>query len=199
MAKVNTKNELINKAPVWQWDEKHYLMGTELINEVDIAARKVEKKWGIGRLRILIDNELRDKFDRQQVKFKMAMANGDLANLKVQATRMRNAYAAADNAAHQSGCDPAPEAWEAVMSDGTLLKVVRSDLEAWSVNASETPMEVWTMQEVVRLIETQVDEVRALKRRFKGAVLESLRVAKTDPLSGPRKPFVDDDIDSIKW
>src|SRR5262245_16824412 len=35
------------------------------LDRLDHVAREAERKWGIGRLRLLVDDELRAKFDRQ--------------------------------------------------------------------------------------------------------------------------------------
>ena len=43
------------------------LAGQEAIDDVHMVAVDMERKWGRGRLRLLVDADLREKFDRHRV------------------------------------------------------------------------------------------------------------------------------------
>jgi hypothetical protein len=40
-----------------------------VVDGVDHRTRELDRKWGIGRLRLLVDDELRARFDRQHQLF----------------------------------------------------------------------------------------------------------------------------------
>ena len=44
-----------------------------IIDGVDQVALEMERKWGVGRLRLLVSDFLRDKFDAQRDKFYAAI------------------------------------------------------------------------------------------------------------------------------
>jgi len=192
------KNELIErKAPVWQWTEKDYFQGNSFISEVDKLAVEMERKWGIGRLRLLIPAELRSKFDSQRFKFNSALNSGTLDNLKLECERMQRAYRAADKAAVESGARMLPEAWEVRLKDGTLAIIVRGDNEeALAAGRAEDiaagrEASVWTLEEVGMLIEqfgVQLNPLMQMKRFFKGALTE-VEVTRPDPVRHIDEPL----------
>ena len=192
------KNEPIErKAPVWQWTEKNYFQGNSFISEVDKLAVEMERKWGIGRLRLLIPEELRSKFDSQRFKFNSALNSGTLDNLKLECERMQRAYRAADKAAVESGARMLPEAWEVRLKDGSLAIIVRGDNEeALAAGRAEDiaagrEASVWTLEEVGMLIEqfgVQLNPLMQMKRFFKGALTE-VEVTRPDPVRHIDEPL----------
>ena len=118
-----------------------------ILDGVDAIARQMEGKWGVGRLRLLVGNALRIKFDAQKAKLDAAIATDEEAYIRTQAEGMRRAWLALDRAATESGAQPlAPEVWECVLpASGEVVSIVRTDVEAQRV-ARET--EVWTLTEI---------------------------------------------------
>jgi hypothetical protein len=43
------------------------LVAQAILDGLDETARQMERKWGVGRLRLLVDDALRGKFDAQKV------------------------------------------------------------------------------------------------------------------------------------
>jgi hypothetical protein len=201
------KNDLIErKAPVWQWTEKEYMQGNALISSVDLIAVEMERKWGIGRLRLLIPTELRAKFDSQRYKFNTALNSGTLAGLQQECERMQRAYRAADKAATDSGAKSLPEQWEVKLKDGTLAIIVRGDNEeALAAGRAEDiaagrEASVWTLEEVAMLIEqfgAKLNPLMQMKRFFKGALTE-VEVVREDPVKHIDRPFDDSPEDVRK-
>jgi hypothetical protein len=63
-----------------------------LVAAVDAVAITCERKWGIGELDLLVDEELRDRFRRQQDKLNAAIASQDLAAVEKHAVAMRRGW-----------------------------------------------------------------------------------------------------------
>jgi hypothetical protein len=192
----------IKRGPLWQWNENSLAMGIYEINSVDNLGRELEKKWGIGKLRLLAPPELREKFDRQRAKLNDALFEGDLDNLVKQCKRMRLAWQTLDRVAQEGGASHHPDVWEIAMRDGSVVALVRGDDEMTRANeralkvAAGRKLAIWSLEEVARLIEQFGDAARPvadLKARFHGAILESLAVhaAADDGAADDPEPFND--------
>ena len=73
-----------------------------IIDGLDQVAVEMERKWGIGRLRLLVSDFLRAKFDSQRDKLAAAIATNREVYIRAQAEGMKRAWAALDNAADGS-------------------------------------------------------------------------------------------------
>jgi hypothetical protein len=173
-----------------------------LVQSVDLLTDSLERKWGIGRLRLLVDDALRERFDRQWRKWQAAYAAQDLDAVRAHSEAMRRAWNALDQAAAAAGHTPmAPEVWETRMPDGTVLAIVRSSAEQHALARAARDehdgraREVWSLDEIGRVIcawdgRNWVDAVRA---EFPGAKVEALRLtpsgAEFDWSRGDEIPF----------
>ena len=162
-----------------------------VLDGVDAIARQIEGKWGVGRLRLLVGDALRIKFDAQKVKLDAAIATDEEAYVRAQAEGMRRAWLALDRAATEAGAEPlAPEVWECVLpASGEVVSIVRTEIEAHHV-ARET--EVWTLAEIAVLIERLGDDLRQVKRAFPGSAVVEVRDRDTPPIDwekGDDPPF----------
>ena len=166
------------------------------VDAVDQAAISAARKWGVGRLRLLVAAGLREKFDRQRVRLNDAIAAASADGLRTECRRMLAAYAALDAAAVAAGAQARPDAWEIVLDDNTILTFVRSDADAARFPLDGFKREVWGLDEVAKLIAMH-PEISAVKRRF-GAHVESIRRAVEEPVpatAGGDFPHVDlDDV-----
>ena len=145
-----------------------------VVDGVDQLALTMERKWGVGRLRLLVEDELRARFDAQQAKLDAALVAGQLAYVQAQALGMRRAWQALDQAATAAGAVPlAPEVWECVLpGSGEVVAIVRSAAEAHHVARRQR---VFTLVEVARLIEALGEGVLEVKRVFPGAAVAEIR------------------------
>lgn len=169
-----------------------------VVDEVDSVAIASERKWGAGRLRLLVPLELRQKFDSQRVKLNDAIGGGSADQLATECRRMLNAYRALEAAAVAAGHKAEPEWHEIVGEDGVLYTFVRSATEVDRVRIDGFNREVWSLEEVVAVLRLHPD-IGALKRRF-GARLEAIKKAVEDPVPfSSSGKFVDDDLDSVNW
>jgi hypothetical protein len=152
-----------------------------IIDGVDAVARQMERKWGVGRLRLLVDDALRIKFDAQKSKLDAAIAVGQEIYIRAQAEGMRRAWLALDRAATEEGAQAlAPEVWECVVpASGEVVSIVRTEAEAHHVARDG---EVWTLAEIGVLIERLGNDVRQVKRRFPGSAVVDVRDRDPPPI-----------------
>lgn len=147
------------------------------IDGLDAVAQAMERKWGVGRLRLLVDDELREKFDRQRRKVSAAVwPEGGLHSAQVDEVRaaaeaMKRGWQALDRAATAAGAEPiAPIVWEAATPSGQVLALVRTSAEAAEVakRAQGRALVVWTLDEVTRVVD-QHSLINQAKAVFEGA------------------------------
>ncbi len=158
------------------------------VDGLDHLAAEMERKWGVGRLRLLASDALRARFDAQKDKLDAAIASRRVRYVQVQADGMRRAWAALDAAATEAGHAPlAPEVWECVLPEsGEVVAIVRSEAEAHRVCRERR---VFTLAEIARLIEALGPTTRAVKRAFPGAQVTSIRNKPIDWERGDDIPF----------
>jgi hypothetical protein len=172
----------VDAAP-WQASHGQYLAGRAALDDADALALEMERRWGVGRLRLLVPVELREKFDRQRYLLNQAIWYGDLEAVRLQARRMCAAWRAADAAATAAGAAHlAPTVWEAATPDGAVVAVVRDNADGHAVLAEGRALTVYTMQEVARML-AAFPALAAVKAAISGATVEAARQI-TDPLDG---------------
>ena len=160
-----------------------------MVDGLDQVALAMERKWGVGRLRLLVSDFLRAKFDEQKDRLDAALRSGEERFVSPQVEGMRRAWAALDRAAHEAGASPlAPQVWECVLpSTGEIISLVRSAEEAHHVARDGR---VFTAAEVAVLIEALGDGALTVKRRFPGATVTGVRrKAPVDWERGDEIPF----------
>ena len=177
-----TKREPIKAE--WLTSHGAMLSGQAWVDEMDVVARDMERQWGVDRLRLLVDPDLREKFDRQRYKVNHAMETGSIEDVKRECSRMVKAWRACDAAARAAGHRRlSPEVWEIGLRDGSVLALCRSTDDAQALRADGRATVVWTLDEVASMIDGQ-HFVQSVKRAFPGASVVAARTAITDPLRG---------------
>lgn len=174
---------------------------SSILAEVDAKTVEMEMKWGIGRLRILVGEELRKKFDNQWRLFNDAVGKGSAQEVDRESRRMLNAYAAADREASGLGHDNDLKAnvWEVVLEDDVILTLVRTRDQIARVPRDGFKRVVWCMEEVAQLVRTH-DGINKLKAYFPNAYVESIRRAVEAPVGAQAiGPEPDDPLDEINW
>lgn len=154
---------------------------TAYLAGVDQAAKTAEDAWGAGRLPLLVSDELRAKFMRQGARFERvyaeAWSTAMLSRAQLDAVisaagGMQRAWQALDKAARDAGHEPkSPDVWEAVLADGTVACIVRTNADASKVLRDGRALNVWTLEEVARAIDHLPEVVCATKIAFPGAQL----------------------------
>lgn len=164
----------------WADSAATYDKGKAFIDGADQLCVDMGLKWGEGRLRLLVDDDLRARFDSQWRKFNAAIREGDLETVVRESQRMKAAWLALDKAATEAGAVKLlPTVWEAVDDDGVVIAIVRTAAAAGHVVASGRAMRVYTVDEVARLLRTRFAEVGDAKEAFPGATVKSVRKPET--------------------
>lgn len=155
------------------------------IDGVDAVAQEMETRWGVERLPLLVDADMRARFMRQCQKWRDALEEAFAAKMltrdqmdrvKSSSAAMERAWRALDGAATNAGGKPiSAETWECVLADGSLAVIVRTNAEAGHVIREDRKTNVWTLDEVARAIDHLPEMVRAAKETFPGAQVTALR------------------------
>ena len=181
MSKIKPDTRPLGSPQSWAKTPGTYISAQVSIGEADRLASEMEQVWGVGRLRLLVSPELREKFDRQRYLFNQAIWHGDLEAVRTQSARMIAAWVALDKFA--VGADEpslSPEIWEVRLEDGTVAAIVRSPEEARAVVADGRAVAVYTLDEIGRIL-SHHSAVTEAKLTFPGATVEAVR-RPSDPL-----------------
>ena len=169
-------------APPWQTTVGMFISGQAEVDELDLVAIEMERKWGCGRLRLLVDVPLREKFDRQRYLVNQALWHGDLQDVIAQTRRMIAAWRALDRAAVAAGKPELDtQVWEVTMPNGAVAAIVRDPHQAGKVAAQDRSVRVYTLEEIGHLIHG-FPELSKAKTVFPGAYVEKVRTRVGDPL-----------------
>jgi len=167
----------------WSKTNGGYIAGRAHADGTDELAEAMETKWGRGRLRLLVETEWREKFDRQRYKYASALWAGDLEALKAEAARMQAAYRKLDQLADAAGKTPAsPDYAEVVLDDGTVAAIAITDAAGKFKQDTDRNVVIYTLEEIGRLL-SQWPEIARVKEHFPGAAVTKVsRQAPADPL-----------------
>jgi len=159
-----------------------------IVDGLDHAAHAMERKWGVGRLRLLVSDLLRAKFDAQKDKLDAAIESGSVIYVRAHAEGMKRAWAVLDEAATEAGHKPlSPEVWECVLPEsGEVVAIVRDIPEAHRVCRE---VRVFTLAEIARLIEALGHAALEVKRVFPGAEIARVDRPEIDWGKGDPIPF----------
>lgn len=201
MAKPKKSESLPVLAPgveaEWQRSNATYIAGRAHLDGTDELADQLERKWGVGRLRLLVNAELREKFDRQRYLYNQALYHGTLEDVRRESARMAAGWRALDRAATEAGAAPidANTVFEIADDNGGVIQVVQE----WPhkpVQGDERRRAVYTMQEIKTLLAGFPALVRA-KEKVPGAEVIAARYqTPRDPLDGilTSEPELSDEI-----
>lgn len=151
-----------------------------MLDGLDQLASAMERKWGVARLRLLVSDLLREKFDEQKGRLDDAIATGQESFVRIHTDGMRRAWAALDHAAIEIDAKPlAPEVWECVLPEtGEIVSLVRTEAEAHHIARDGR---VFTVAEIATLIGGLGNALLEIKKQFPGAAVSGIR----------RKPPID--------
>jgi hypothetical protein len=148
-----------------------------VITGVDDVVVAMERKWGIGRLPMLVSDETRLRFRQASQMWHAAIESYEPERVQQCGAMMRRAWAALDQEAGQAGHKPlAPEVWEARLPDGSILCLVRTAAEAHLVAADRRDVKVMALDEAARLIAKGADIQTEILLNFPGAIAVPPRV-----------------------
>jgi hypothetical protein len=112
----------------WAKSNSTYIAGRAYLDGADETAAEMEAKWGVDRLRLLVDAPWREKFDRQRYLLNRAIWHGELEQVRLQANRMVNAWLKLNELATAAGWQPlGKQIWEVGLADGSVAAIVPDD------------------------------------------------------------------------
>jgi hypothetical protein len=157
------------------------------LDRLDETARALERKWGVGRLRLLVDDILRAKFDRQAalldgVLWGPPRTTGDPQIILAQIDAMQRGWLALDGTAVAAGHQPKPPEFLECLSPGGKLFVIvpdNADASLLDEHVRGRAAAVYTAEEVGRLLEAW-PQIATVKQVFDGARVTEIR---------PRRPI----------
>jgi len=184
----------------WASTPGMYIAGKEFLDTADQLGVDMDRKWGVGRLRMLVDETLREKFDRQRYLMAQARWEGTLEDVKREGARMAKAYHALDKAATAAGAkECAPEVWEVGIEHGifkgVVVAIVKRHEDVAKVQAEGRHTIVYSLDEIGRLISFDNFSM-TVKQVFEGGeVMPAKKVV--DPIS-PSFGIDEDGIPDVK-
>jgi hypothetical protein len=203
MSKIKQDGRPLGSPKSWSNSYGTYLSGQAAIDGADHTAITMEQKWGAGRLRLLVDVSLRERFDKQRFLYNSAVWHGDLAEVQNEARRMTAAWMALDRAAEAAGeVRLHPLVWEVALADGTVVALAKDGAGVHAVGTqSGRRMVVYTLDEIATML-ANYREVVTVKEAFPGSTVEAIRRTIGDPLDGIRdgrrlEDTLDDDLPSF--
>jgi len=166
--------------------------------------RRMEGKWGVGRLQDLADPPLRAKFDRAVARFDKAMDKSDPNVIVARASALHRGWVALQDAALEAKYKPLDEkavwAWRADNGKGyAIAKDHNSRIDALAELEDGT---VWTLEEIGKILHylTIADPLLGqIKEMFGGEVIQitkgikKQRAPKKEAFKSD-KPEFDDEI-----
>ena len=164
--------------------QSDYALAKAILDGVDETIAASERRWGVDRLRLLVPDDLRSRWDRQWLAYCRAVKANDLADIQKHGAAVRRAVAALEAAATAAGAEPiAPTVWETTY-EGRAIAVVRTSAEAYAVATQGRGLEVWTLDELVRVALPRTEIVAAAKQTFAGAEVVVYKSPPTDWANG---------------
>lgn len=153
----------------WQKSYGMFITGQTLIDEVTMLADEMERRWGAGRLRLIVGPDLREKFDRQRYMFNQAIWHGELEDVRLQCQRMMNAWRALDKEAVAAGKTVTlPEVWDIVSPEGYVYAIVRNKDDAKQYQKDGRPVILMSLEEIAVILDAQ-RPLQSVKEAFPGA------------------------------
>jgi hypothetical protein len=149
------------------------------LDGLDYVAHQAELRWGIGRLRLLVADDLRAKFDRQAEMLDLFLWSDTATCPEIigKIAAMRRAWAALDAVATAAGAAPRPpEYLECPLPAGGVASILADDADAAIVRdqAEGRHVAVYTVSEIGRMIAMAAD-VLTVKAVFPGAEVTAIR------------------------
>lgn len=176
---TKTKTSFSSGSPLVTPESYHQCVA--VIAGVDQVAGDAERRWGIGRLPLLVSDELRLRFREACIRWDAAIRSWQRDDVQRIGDMMRRAWAALEAEAISLGHAPlTPTTLEAPLEGGQVLVVVSTPEEARiaAQQAAGRAVVVITMEEVARIYTGAKGDLRtAIVVAFPGATVRPVEQA----------------------
>ena len=147
--------------------------------DAEVRARDV--RWGVDRLPLLVEAELRDRFWAQMDVLDKAIAKGSGVEVEEAVAATVRGVQALERRAIERGAEPVSgEVWEETTPQGAVIAVCRDASEIAKIRDDGRIDRVYTMAEIAAIVE-RWEETKAgqatnkVKSLFDGATIESVK------------------------
>jgi hypothetical protein len=168
---------------------------TAVVAGIDHAWREVERRWGCGRLPMLVSDGTRLAMRCGMIRWQDAITAGNVRLVEALAAPLRQGLAAMEAEARLAGHQHlVPDVWEVARDDGTVVAIVRTRAEAGLVVGDGREREVWTLAEVAQCLPRMVGD---FLRMWPGARIDRVTqrdeaaahaLVSADPIHGEGEP-----------
>lgn len=147
--------------------------------DAEVRARDV--KWGVDRLPLLVEPELRDRFWAQMDLLNAAIAKGSGVEVQEAVAATVRGVEALERRAIERGAEPVSgEVWEETTPRGAVVAVCRDGSSIAKIRDEGRVDRVYTMSEVAAIVEAWEESkagetVNKVKSLFDGATIQSVR------------------------
>lgn len=168
--------------------ERNTLMIDAYLKNLDHVAGEIERRWGVGRLPLLVAPEMAARFEAQrQLVNEAVWEKRTVEAVRDSTEAMIRAWVALDAEASRRGAETLrPEYWETVTDDGTCVVIARENASAWHSMQQGRSAVVFTLEEIGKLLNSQT-LLKQAKQTFPGGKVTGVR-------NRPGGDLLDDDI-----
>lgn len=147
----------------------------------DAVVRAKEVHWGIDRLPLLVEAELRDRFWAQMDVLNVAIEKGSGVEVEEAVASTIRGVEALERRATELGAEPVSgEVWEETTPKGAVVAVCRDRSEIAKIRDSGRVDRVYAMSEVAAIVEAFEDGkagdlTKKVKSLFEGATIDNVQ------------------------
>ena len=147
----------------------------------DAKVRAAEVKWGIDRLPLLVEADLRDRFWAQMDVLNKAIDKGSGVEVEEAVASTIRGVEALERRAIELGAEPVSgEVWEETPPSGAVVAVCRDRAEIAKIRDSGRIDRVYAMSEIAAIVEAfeegkAGETTKKVKSLFEGATIESVK------------------------
>ena len=161
----------------------------------DAEVRAREIKWGVDRLPLLVEPELRDRFWAQMELLNKAIAKGSGVDVEETVAATVRGIQALERRAIELGAEPVSgEVWEETTPQGYVVAVCRDGASIAKIRDQGRIDRVYTMSEIAAIVEgweeSRTGEMtNKVKSLFPGAQIETVKPKPADLELDDEIPF----------
>lgn len=147
----------------------------------DAKVRAAEVRWGIDRLPLLVEADLRDRFWAQMDVLNRAIEKGSGVEVEEAVASTIRGVEALERRAVELGAEPVSgEVWEETTPKGAVVAVCRDRAEIANIRDSGRIDRVYAMSEIAAIVEAfeegkAGDLTKKVKSLFEGATIHSVK------------------------